>query len=142
LCTQVWYGPSALLSAARERPPPSRPSARILHRQRGVSGGSGQNAQGRTEAGSKMTTFLFCICCLCACTAKEGSMRIQYKCLVPICVFPERKLLFPKQNFNVLPPSSFTYISVRDSYPGSVCLFCCRKICGPILGIYKSLTDT
>jgi hypothetical protein len=23
-----------------------------------------------------------------------------------------------------------------------VCLFCCRKICGPILGIYKSLTYT
>jgi hypothetical protein len=23
----------------------------------------------------------------------------------------------------------------------SVCLFCCRKICGPILGIYKSHTD-
>ncbi len=27
-------------------------------------------------------------------------------------------------------------------FPGSVCLFCCREICGPILGIYKSLTDT
>ncbi len=25
---------------------------------------------------------------------------------------------------------------------GSVCLFCSRKICGPILGIHKSLTDT
>jgi hypothetical protein len=25
---------------------------------------------------------------------------------------------------------------------GSVCLFCCREICGPILGIYKSFTDT
>ncbi len=27
-------------------------------------------------------------------------------------------------------------------FPGSLCLFCCRKICGPIPGIYKSLTDT
>ncbi len=27
-------------------------------------------------------------------------------------------------------------------FPGSVCLFCCREICGLILGIYKSLTDT
>ncbi len=54
------------------------------------------------------------------------------------------KLLFPKQNYNVLSPSSYTHIPVRDSYiyPGSVCLFCCRKICRPILGIYKSLTDT
>ncbi len=25
-------------------------------------------------------------------------------------------------------------------FPRSVCLFCSRKICGPILGIYKSLT--
>jgi hypothetical protein len=33
------------------------------------------------------------------------------------------------------------YASVRDLYiPGSVCLFCCRKICGLILGKYKSLT--
>ncbi len=27
-------------------------------------------------------------------------------------------------------------------FPRLVCLFCCRKVCGPILGIYKSLTDT
>jgi|LakMenE18May11ns_1017448.scaffolds.fasta_scaffold9586978_1 hypothetical protein len=27
-------------------------------------------------------------------------------------------------------------------FPQSVCLFCCRKIGGPILGIYRSLTDT
>ena len=26
--------------------------------------------------------------------------------------------------------------------PGSVCLFCCREICGMIQGIHKSLTDT
>ncbi len=38
------------------------------------------------------------------CTANEGPVRIQYKCLVPISVFPEMKLLFPKQNYNVLSP--------------------------------------
>ncbi len=27
-------------------------------------------------------------------------------------------------------------------FPRSICLLCCRKICGPILGIYKSVTDT
>ncbi len=43
-------------------------------------------------------------------------MRIQYKCLVPIFVFPEMKLLFPKLNYNVLSTSSYTYISVRDLY--------------------------
>jgi hypothetical protein len=30
----------------------------------------------------------------------------------------------------------------RFIFPRSICLFCCRKICGRILGIYKSLTDT
>ncbi len=52
--------------------------------------------------------------------------------------------LFPKQNFSVLSPNFYTHISVRDLYifPGSVCLFCCSQICGPFLGIYKSLTNT
>ncbi len=49
-------------------------------------------------------------------TVNEGPVRIQYKCLVPIYVFPEMKLLFPKQNYNVLSPSSYTYISARDLY--------------------------
>jgi hypothetical protein len=53
---------------------------------------------------------------LASCTANEGLMRIQYKCLVPISVFPEMKLLFPKQNYNVLSPSSYTHISVKDLY--------------------------
>jgi hypothetical protein len=49
-------------------------------------------------------------------TANEGLVRIQYKCLVPIYVFSEMKLLFPKKNYNVLSPSSYTHISVRDLY--------------------------
>jgi hypothetical protein len=64
------------------------------------------------------------------CTANEGPVRIKYKCVVPIHVFPKIKLLFPKQNFKVSSPSSYTRI-----YPG------CRKIFGLILGKYKSLTD-
>ncbi len=43
-------------------------------------------------------------------------MRIQYKSLVPIYVLPEMNLLFPKQNYNVLSPSSYTHIFVRDLY--------------------------
>jgi hypothetical protein len=49
-------------------------------------------------------------------TAIEGPVIIQYKCLIPIYVFPEMKLFFPKQNFDVLSPSSYTHISVRDLY--------------------------
>ncbi len=49
--------------------------------------------------------------------ANEGPVRIQYKeGLIPIYVFIEMKLLFPKQNYNVLSPSSYTHISVRDLY--------------------------
>jgi hypothetical protein len=33
-------------------------------------------------------------------TANKGPVRIQYKCLVPINLFLEMKLLFPKQNYN------------------------------------------
>ncbi len=43
-------------------------------------------------------------------TANEGPVKIQYIYLVPIYVFPEIKLLFPKQNYNVLAPSSYTHI--------------------------------
>jgi hypothetical protein len=55
-------------------------------------------------------------------TANEGLVRIQYKWLVPIYVFPEMKLLFQKQNYNVLSPSSYTHISVKDLYISRICL--------------------
>jgi hypothetical protein len=48
--------------------------------------------------------------------ANEEPVKILYKCLVPIYVFPEIKLLFPKQNYNVLPPSSYTHISSISWY--------------------------
>jgi hypothetical protein len=49
-------------------------------------------------------------------TANEGPVRIQYKCLVPVYVFPKNEKLFPKQNYNVMSPRSYTHISVRDLY--------------------------
>jgi hypothetical protein len=55
-------------------------------------------------------------------TANEGPVKIQYKCLVPIYVFPEMKLIFPNQNYNVLSPSSYTHISVRDLYISRISL--------------------
>ncbi len=50
-------------------------------------------------------------------TANEGPVRIQYKCLVPI--IPSNETEHPPyfQNriiCNVLSPSSYTYISVKD----------------------------
>jgi hypothetical protein len=48
-------------------------------------------------------------------------------------IFPEKELRGLSPNFHI----NEIYI-----FPPSVCLFCCRKICGPILGINKYLTDT
>ncbi len=51
--------------------------------------------------------------------ANEGPVIIQYKCLVPNYVFPEKKLCslaIPKQHYNVLSPNSYTHISMRDLY--------------------------
>jgi hypothetical protein len=40
-------------------------------------------------------------------------------------------------------PNSYIHVSVSDLYiPAIVCLVCCRKIGGPIVGVCKLLTDT
>ena len=41
-----------------------------------------------------------------------------------------------------LPVPTLIYLWEIYIFPGSVCLFFCRKICEPILGIYKSLRGT
>jgi hypothetical protein len=56
-------------------------------------------------------------------------------------IYSQKKLLFLKQNNNVLSPSSYTHISVRDLYISRIGMpVLSREICGPILGIYKPLT--
>jgi hypothetical protein len=81
-------------------------------------------------------------------TANEGPVRIQYKCLVPIYVFPEIKLcrlVISKTEVQsiVLSPNSYTHISVRDLYISRIGLsILLQPHSGPIRGIYKSLTDT
>jgi hypothetical protein len=54
--------------------------------------------------------------------SNEGPVRIQYKCLVPIYVFPEIQLLFPKQNYNVLSSNSYTHISMGELYISRISL--------------------
>ncbi len=49
--------------------------------------------------------------------------KIQYR---------KSKQIFTEKELHGLSPNFHIHVSVRD----------CRKICGPILGIYKSLTDT
>jgi hypothetical protein len=51
--------------------------------------------------------------------------------------------LFPKQDYNVLPPNIHIHVSVTNLYiPRISMLFCCSQIGRVILGIHKSLTDT
>ncbi len=53
-----------------------------------------------------------------------------------ICYFQNRIIMF------CLLILTLIYLWEIYIFPGSVCLFCCREICGTILGIYNSLTDT
>ncbi len=55
-----------------------------------------------------------------ALTTNEGQIRIEYKFLVLSYVFPEIKLLFPEQNYNVLSPTSYTHISKGDLYSSRI----------------------
>ncbi len=86
----------------------------------------------------ELNTIRYMIIIITNHTGNEGPVRIQYKCLVPIYVFPEMKLcsLVLKQNYNVMSPNSYTHISVRGLYISriglSILLY--SQICGPILG--------
>ncbi len=53
------------------------------------------------------------------------------------------KQIFQKRNCAATAPiSTFMCLWAIYIFPPSICLFCCRKYCEPILGIHKSLTDT
>jgi hypothetical protein len=53
-------------------------------------------------------------------------------------IFPEKELRGHSPNSY----SNFMFLCAIYIFPRSVCIFCCRKIGGPIAGIYKSFTDT
>jgi hypothetical protein len=55
------------------------------------------------------------------------------------------KRIFPEKDLSGHSPNFYIHVSVSDLYIPTIKLpsvFCCRKIGRPILGIYKSLTDT
>jgi hypothetical protein len=52
------------------------------------------------------------------------------------------KQIFPEMKLRILSPYSCIHVSVSEYiFPQLVCLFCCRKIGGLIMELYKSLTD-
>ncbi len=53
------------------------------------------------------------------------------------------KQIFPEKEYRGLSPNFHTHVSVSELYITTMGLpFLLEEICGPILGIYKSLTET
>ncbi len=53
------------------------------------------------------------------------------------------KQIFPEMEYRALSPNFHIHVSVSELYvPTKELPFLLEEICGPILGIYKSLTDT
>ncbi len=53
------------------------------------------------------------------------------------------KQIFPEKEYRGLSPNFHIHVSVSELYIPTIELpFLLEEICGPILGIYKSLTDT
>jgi hypothetical protein len=100
---------------------PQRPKVRV---QAGLHDGSFKGRFVRAALAVPGPEFPICRTLPTICAANEGPVSIQYKCLVPIYVFPEMKLFVPKQNYNVLSPSflhsyiceSFIYSQDRSAY--------------------------
>jgi hypothetical protein len=94
-----------------------------------IEPGNNNHRTRKISSNCKVTEWLICGCYNLHCKRRAGENPV---CLVPIYVFPEIKLLFPKQNYNVLSPSSCTHISVRDLYIFRI---------GPILLQWNMWTD-
>jgi hypothetical protein len=74
--------------------------------------------------------------------AKRSMLKLPKAALQRHCI-ENWKQIFPEKELCGLSPNFHIHVSVSDLYiPRSVCICCCRKICGLILGIYKTLTDT
>jgi hypothetical protein len=53
------------------------------------------------------------------------------------------KQIFPEKEYRGLSPNFYIHVSVSELYISTMGLpFLLEEICGPILGIYKSLTNT
>jgi hypothetical protein len=48
------------------------------------------------------------------------------------------KQIFPEMKLRGLVPNFYMFRGAIYTFPRSVCLFCCRKIGGPIVGEYKN----
>ncbi len=76
----------------------------------------------------------------------EGPVRIQYIYGSHLCISRNETVqptYFQNRIIMIcLPIPTLIYLWEIYIFPGMVCLFCCSQIYRPILGIYKSLTDT
>jgi hypothetical protein len=66
----------------------------------------------------------------------SGRLLLKY---VQRCNTENSKQIFPEKELHSLSPNFHIHVSVSDLYSSTIGLsnlFCCRKICGPILEIY------
>ncbi len=70
-------------------------------------------------------------------TANERSVRIQYKCLVPIYVFSEMKLRRPRYFQNKIKIKMFCLPTSTFVYFWAIYIFPCLVCRGPTVGIYN-----
>jgi hypothetical protein len=81
-------------------------------------------------------------------TLQMKTVRIQYKCLVLISVFPEMKLrglIFYRNDLNILSPNFHIHVSVNNLYIPRIDLTILlqpNRQTDPVNILYKSLTDT
>jgi hypothetical protein len=78
-------------------------------------------------------------------TANEMAVRIQYRCMVPIYLFPERKPVGVIIYYNVLSPNIHIHVPVSDLYIAKIdlpILLQSNRQIDPGNTVYKSLTET
>ncbi len=84
----------------------------------------------------------FCLCSVCLSLQMKGRWEFNINVRFPV-MYSQKWNRYFRNRIIQCSVSQFLYTHLWDYiFPGSVCLFCCRKICGPILEICKSLTDT
>ncbi len=84
-----------------------------------------------------------CYCWLsCRALQMKGQWESNINVWFPLMYSQKLNCYFQNRiNMFCLPVPTLIYLWEIYIFPGSVCLFCCSEICGPILGIYQWLTD-
>ncbi len=82
---------------------------------------------------------------LTPCNSYSGNTCFEFSvlCFCSVCALQRYYAENSRKNCAAtVPVPTFIFLWTIYIFPQLVCIFCCRKIGGPIVGICKSLTDT